>query len=35
MGTKDGDPNLDAYKDHLKRVTAEAKAAYDKTAGRN
>src|SRR5579862_207280 len=31
MGTKNGDPNLDAYKDHLKRVTAEAKAAYDKT----
>lgn len=32
MGTKNGDPNLSAYQDHLKRVTAEAKAASEKTA---
>jgi len=33
MGTKAADPNLSAYSDHLKRVTAEAKAAAEKTAG--
>jgi predicted alpha/beta superfamily hydrolase len=33
VGTKTNDPNLSAYKDHLKRVTEEAKAAGTKTAG--
>jgi len=32
MGTKNGDPNLDAYKDHLKRVAAEAKTASEKAS---
>lgn len=32
MGTKNDDPNLSAYQDHLKRVTAEAKTALEKTA---
>lgn len=32
MGVKIHDPNLDAYKDHLKRVTKEAKAAAEKPA---
>jgi predicted alpha/beta superfamily hydrolase len=30
VGTKTNDPNLDGYKDHLKRMTAETKAAPDK-----
>ncbi len=33
VGTKISDPNLDQYKDHLKRVAAEVKAASEKTAG--
>ena len=32
MGTKNGDPNLDAYKDHLKRVMTEAAASRDKSS---
>ncbi len=32
VGTKISDPNLEAYKGHLKRVTAEAKAISDKAA---
>jgi len=35
IGTKNGDPNLDAYKDHLKRLTAAAaKAASEKASGK-
>jgi predicted alpha/beta superfamily hydrolase len=33
VGTKANDPNLNAYTDHLKRVTVETKAASDKAAG--
>jgi len=33
LGTKANDPNLSAYSDHLKRVTAETKAASEKAAG--
>jgi uncharacterized protein len=33
LGTKNSDPNLSAYNDHLKRVTAEGKAASEKVAG--
>lgn len=34
MGTKADDPNLEAYKGHLKRVTAEVKTADEKAAGK-
>lgn len=33
LGTKTRDPNLDAYKDHLKRVMKKTKAAAAKAAG--
>jgi uncharacterized protein len=33
VGTKISDPNVGQYKDHLKRVAAEIKAASEKTAG--
>jgi len=33
LGTDTSDANLNAYQDHLKRVTAEAKAASDKAVG--
>jgi predicted alpha/beta superfamily hydrolase len=34
VGTRTADPNLDRYKDHLKRVSAKAKAASEKSAER-
>ena len=33
LGTKTNDHNLEPFKDHLKRATAEAKAAAEKSAG--
>jgi hypothetical protein len=33
VGTKTGDPGLDSFKDHLKRVTAKTSAAADKSNG--
>jgi uncharacterized protein len=32
MGTKSGDPGLDSFKDHLRRVTAKANASTEKPA---
>jgi tetratricopeptide (TPR) repeat protein len=34
LGTRNNDPNLSAYSDHVKRVNAELKTAADKAAGR-
>ena len=34
VGTKTGDPNLDQYRQHVTRVTAEANTAAEKAAGR-
>ena len=33
VGTKTGDPGLDSFKDHLKRVTAKTSATPDKSNG--